>query len=98
MKRGSSPGPQDSKPAVQCLQAPNAFLDNFIFIFFEKKSENSYKLYKYLQKKIIKNFPDTHESNWLSIAKGNISINIMPKEYRNTDHQMEGFILHTQLF
>ena len=27
-----------------------------------------------------------------------ISRIIMPKEYRNADHQMEGFILHTQLF
>ena len=31
MKRGSSPGPLDSKPAVQCLQAPNALLDSFFF-------------------------------------------------------------------
>ena len=30
--------------------------------------------------------------------KGKISINTVPKEYRNTEHQMEGFILHTQLF
>ena len=46
-EEGSSPGPLDSKPAVQCLQAPNALLDNPPF-FFEKKSKNSYKLYKYL--------------------------------------------------
>ena len=33
-EEGSSPGPLDSKPAVQCLQAPNALLDNPFFFFF----------------------------------------------------------------
>ena len=32
MKRGSSPGPLDSKPTVQCLQAPNALLTTFFLI------------------------------------------------------------------
>ena len=37
MKRGSSPGPLDSKPAVQCLKASNALLDNLFFFFFLKR-------------------------------------------------------------
>ena len=38
-EEGSSPGPLDSKPAVQCLQAPNALLDNPPppFFFFLKR-------------------------------------------------------------
>ena len=35
-EEGSSPGPLDSKPAVQCLQAPNALLDNPLFLWKEK--------------------------------------------------------------
>ena len=51
---------------VQCLGATNAFLDNLSLFFFEERNKNSHKLYKYLQKKEIKNFPETH--NWLSRA------------------------------
>ena len=56
---------------VQYLGAKNALLDNLSLFFFgregaEERNKNSHKLYKYLQKKDIKNFPETH--NWLSRA------------------------------
>ena len=48
--------------------------------FFLKRKVKILINYTNIFKRNKSNFPDTHESNWLSTAKGKISINVMPKE------------------